>query len=207
MIIKVCGLNNAKNYTDIIDIGVAMTGINFYPSSKRYIDQGTLPPKSTEQRVGVYVNATLDYIRSSIEDYNIDLLQLHGDESVNFCRKAQQLKPIIKVWRIGATIAWESMERYAFADYFLFDTKTKGYGGSGHHFDWDVLRGYKMKVPFLLSGGISPDDVDRILNISHKMFGGVDINSRFEVEAGIKNVELVTSFIAALKKGDRCNTK
>ncbi|MFT4566586.1 MAG: phosphoribosylanthranilate isomerase [Saprospiraceae bacterium] len=199
MIVKVCGIKEVENYNAILNLGVDMVGVNFYKPSSRYINDALLPAKKNEIRIGVYVKANMDELRQTIDQYDIDVLQLHGDESIEYCQEAQKLRPIIKVWRIDPSFDWQSMAGFEFADAFLFDTKTDAYGGSGDKFDWGFLSNYKMNVPFLLSGGIGPEDSADINTIDHPMFKGVDINSRFELEPGIKNGDAVALFINKLR--------
>lgn len=200
MIIKVCGVKYADNYRALIDIGIEMIGINFYPSSPRYIGQQSLPPKGEEIRIGVYVGASLDVVHESVAAHDIDVLQLHGDEDVAYCRAAQAIRPIIKVWRVDEDFDFEQLRRYHFADAFLLDTMTTAYGGSGHKFDWTYLTRYNMDVPFLLSGGIDRRDASRIKQLQHPSLKGVDINSRFEDAPGLKNIECITLFKEELSK-------
>jgi len=199
VIIKVCGIVDQDNHEKISSRGPDMIGINFYSPSKRFIGDRALLLKEDEKRVGVFVKASASEIREEMVKHHLDYAQLHGDESVELCREIQAFIPIIKVFRINDDFDWTSTLDYSFADYFLFDTFTKVFGGSGKRFDWRQLNRYTGAVPFLLSGGISPKDVKDILEVDHPRFRGVDINSCFEFEPGIKNVEEVSSFIEALK--------
>ncbi len=200
MIVKVCGIKDLENYNSILDLGIEMVGINFYKPSSRYINNILLPAKKDEIRIGVYVKASMDELRQTIDQYDIDVLQLHGDEPIDYCQEAQKLRPIIKVWRVDPSFDWESLAGFEFADAFLFDTRTEAFGGSGAKFDWGFLSNYKINVPFLLSGGIGQEDSADINTIDHPMFKGVDINSRFELEPGVKNVDAVASFVKQLRK-------
>jgi len=199
MIIKVCGLVDQENHTALSVEGLDMIGINFYEPSKRYIADRELDKLDGQERVGVFVQATLDNIITARDHHQLDYAQLHGDESVAFCQAVQEVIKIIKVFRVSEDFDWEATGPYSFADYFLFDTYTKDYGGSGKRFDWSELSNYKGKTPFLLSGGIGPEDVERIKAVAHPKFVGVDINSGFESAPGIKNEEEVKHLISALK--------
>lgn len=200
MIIKVCGLTDDLNYKEIVDTGATMLGLNFYAISKRFIGSRQITKVKNETRVGVYVNHTLTFLKESADTHQLDYLQLHGDEDVDYCKAAQLIRPIIKVWRIGVNFKWSLLEEFSFADYFLFDTKVPAYGGSGHKFDWSVLNSYTGETPFLLAGGISAEDVESIKQIEHPQFAGVDINSRFEISPGIKNQKTVADFIAKINQ-------
>jgi len=199
MLVKVCGLKYDENYTAIRDIGVEWTGINFYEPSKRYIRDNVLPEKQKEIRVGVYVKSTLVDILDSKHLYQIDIAQLHGDEDAEFCKAVQEHMPVIKVFRVDAAFNWDELIDFEFCDYFLFDTKTIEWGGSGKKFEWSILNNYRGDIPFLLSGGIGPGDVEKIKMIDHPRFLGVDINSGFEIEPALKSVEEVSSFYKELK--------
>jgi len=199
VIIKVCGILDTANHQALSTPGVDMIGINFYAPSKRYIGDATLPMIDNQQRVGVFVKASIEEIKSAVTRHHLDFAQLHGDESVELCKEVQEIVPIIKVFRITDDFDWSQTSEFSFADYFLFDTFTKVYGGSGKRFDWNQLDQYTGTTPFLLSGGIRPEDVEAIKQINHPLYRGVDINSGFEIEPGIKNAEEVTSFVGALK--------
>lgn len=199
MIIKVCGILDQANHDALSHLGVDMIGINFYEPSKRYIGKQKLEQKINQKRVGVFVNAELSLIASSVQEHHLDYVQLHGDENENFCRAAQQIASVIKVFRITEEFDWHQTKGYDGVAYFLFDTYTKAYGGSGKRFDWDSLDKYEGAVPFLLAGGITPEDANGIQNIDHPLFAGIDINSGFEDLPGYKNIDKVRSFLNALK--------
>ena len=198
MIVKVCGITDNKNLQEICSSGIEMIGINCYAPSKRYIGTKSLDDCSAK-RVGVFVNASIDEIKESITLHGLDIAQLHGDESPEFCLEVQKVIPIIKVFRVDKDFDWEDTKRYNFANFFLFDTKTIEYGGSGVQFDWSILDNYKLEIPFFLSGGIGPKDADSILSLEHNRFIGVDINSRFETHPGFKDVNLVNNFLQEIR--------
>ena len=133
--------------------------------------------------------------------YNLDLVQLHGSESVDFCMELNKTMPIIKAFSISQVSDLEQTEAYKNAcDYFLFDTKTPQYGGSGQKFDWKILNENKGDISFFLSGGISIEDIDKIKKMKHPKLYGLDLNSKFESEEGLKDIELLKQFIKELKK-------
>jgi phosphoribosylanthranilate isomerase len=204
MIVKVCGIKSEENILFLSQTNIDMIGLNFYEPSVRYVSDEvsiklfkSLP--SSIKRVGVFVNEAPSVISSKVAKYNLDYIQLHGDESPEYCSLLAQKIDIIKVFRIDNNFDFTLLDIFNTATYFLFDTKTITYGGSGNKFDWSLLKTYKESTPFLLSGGIGPNDVDDILNIEHPNFAGVDINSKFESAPGIKDKNLVLPFINKLK--------
>jgi len=199
MIIKVCGLNNTQNLADISKLDIDMAGYNFYLPSPRYIDHILPDIPNNIKKVGVFVNASLDVILQKKELYKLDYAQLHGDENLSFVEEIQSFIPVIKVFRIDDDFNPAILKDFDFCDMFLFDTATKNFGGSGQKFNWNILKQYDIKIPFLLSGGIGPNDVDEILKMDHPHFKGIDINSKFEVRPGIKDVGMVKNFVSLIK--------
>ncbi len=200
MIIKVCGLRDRQNHQEISNLDIEMIGINLYEPSSRFISNYRLEHIEGQRRVGVFVKSPMTDLKQAIADHHLDILQLHGDEDVAYCKEAQTLKPIIKVFRIDPDFNWNIMSDFAFADYILLDTKTKLFGGSGKKFDWSILGRYTIDTPFLLSGGIGPEDAASIKNIKHPQFVGVDINSKFEISPAMKDVSLVAAFTEEIRK-------
>ena len=201
MIIKVCGLMDNQNIQDIIGLNIDWIGYNFYQPSSRYISAIPLINKIFHQKiVGVFVNASESTILQKAIEYKLDYVQLHGDESPEFCKKIKESFSVIKVFRIDDHFNSDQIKEYEFCDFFLFDTASTQYGGSGQKFDWSFLNKLDIKVPFLLSGGIGPDDLDDILKFRHPNFKGIDINSKFEVNPGIKDVEKVKNFVDGVKE-------
>jgi len=156
-------------------------------------------------KVGVFVNERKDNIRKLNTKYGLDYVQLHGEESVEYCSILQKEGiRIIKAVRIDGDIDFGSTLRYApFIEMFLFDTKGSRRGGTGRKFDWTILDQYSGQVPFMLSGGISIDDVHELKEFHHPLFHGVDINSRFETFPGMKDVNLVSGFIKNIRHAVR----
>ncbi|MBE6249794.1 MAG: phosphoribosylanthranilate isomerase [Prevotella sp.] len=205
MIIKVCGMRDADNIREVEKLGIDWMGFIFWPKSSRYVSArpAYLPQKC--KRVGVFVNATIDDIRQHIADYSLDIVQLHGHESTDSIRSLRSLCgdviSIIKAFNIATKEDLNATTPYAgLVDYFLFDTKGPSVGGNGEKFDWSVLEAYNGDTPFLLSGGIGPDDAERILDYHHPKCIGIDLNSRFEIEPGIKDITKLKTFLNDVKQ-------
>jgi len=197
MKIKVCGMRDASNIAALAELPIDFIGFIFYKHSKRYVKQLALPPlPTTIKKVGVFVNAKEEAIEEAVEQYALDYVQLHGDESVAFCEHIQQhATKVIKAFRIGGAIDFKEVADYASAcTYFLFDTKGQNYGGNGVSFDWQLLENYKGTVPFLLSGGIGLEAVERLRRLRHPQLIGVDVNSRFETQVALKNIQKLKTF-------------
>lgn len=212
MKIKVCGLKYYDNLQSIISLGADYVGLIFHESSPRYVGDNLFPEIKnintaseikhihTAKKVGVFVNASLNDILNKIKVYRLNLVQLHGNESPEFCNTLKKQIQVIKAFPVLNTLDLSLLQKYSDSvDYFLFDTKTPTHGGSGKKFDWRILNTYNLKKPFFLSGGISLEDVNEIKNLNIPFLFGIDINSRFESEPGFKNTELVKQFINQLQ--------
>lgn len=153
------------------------------------------------RKVGVFVNETTGYITSLAREYGLDTVQLHGKESPEDCLALKNEGfTVIKVFGIGEAMKWDITDAYtAVCDLFLFDTASSSHGGTGRRFDWSVLEGYSGDTPFLLSGGIGPENVEELQLFSHATFAGVDVNSRFETAPGIKDAGLLGQFVSRLR--------
>lgn len=201
-IIKVCGMREADNIKKVESLqDVDMIGFIFYPKSPRYIYEmpAYLPVRA--HRVGVFVNEEKEAVTMFADRFGLDYVQLHGNESPEYCRSLQNagLK-IIKAFSIADTKDLNAAEKYEeFCNLFLFDTKCEQYGGSGNQFDWNVLQAYNVKVPFLLSGGIHSSSANVLKAFSHPYLAGYDLNSRFELTPGEKDPELLRAFLNELK--------
>lgn len=219
MIIKVCGMRDADNIRDISALGVDMIGLIFYPPSPRYVQQfssgaGIIPDYApdmgkTPLRVGVFVDDMPQNIVTRVYNYKLDYIQLHGNEPCETLENLRatidpDIKPNIKIIKAISVSSAEDINKYkeyvGAADLFLFDTKCKTVGGSGEQFDWQVLQAYDGDVPFLLSGGIGPDDAERVRNFHHPKCIGIDLNSKFEIEPALKDVEKLKQFLVKVKK-------
>lgn len=201
--IKVCGMRDAENIREVENLGVDWIGLIFWPKTKRYVSTKPAYLPETAKRVGVFVDASTEDILWHVEAFGLDLIQLHGKESPEFTRECSMLcNPcnIIKAFSIGTAEDLNQTKAYeGIADYFLFDTKGKAVGGNGEKFDWSVLSGYEGATPFILSGGIGPQDYERVRLFQHPKCVGIDLNSRFETEPGYKDVNKLREFIKQIK--------
>jgi phosphoribosylanthranilate isomerase len=197
MKLKICGMKYPDNILEVGSVLPDYMGFIFWKKSARYFD-GLIPdlPKSIK-KVGVFVNDTADLILAKANKYNLQAIQLHGQESVEFCQdlkdKINTKIEIIKVFSVDDTFDFEVLKPFeAVCDYFLFDTKGKLPGGNGTTFDWKVLEKYPSNKPFFLSGGIGMNEMEAIKEISNTNLPlyAIDVNSKFEIEPGLKNIEL-----------------
>lgn len=199
MIIKICGMREADNIREIEEIGPDLIGFIFWDGTKRNVLSLPEYMPSRCKRVGVFVDADENFISTHVNDYKLDFIQLHGHETPAFCERMHQVLPgikIIKAISVNGTNDIRNANVYnGVADYFLFDTKCKCVGGSGEQFDWDILRNYQNDIPFLLSGGIGPDDAERVKAFRHPMMIGIDLNSKFEISPALKDTVTLKEFI------------
>ena len=201
MLIKVCGLRESENCLEVDLLQPNMMGFIFYNKSPRFIGE-SITPSTKAKKVGVFVNNEEHFILKMIEKHQLSYVQLHGDESINLAKSLHQ-KGIktIKCFAIEDELNLEKMAQWEpFCTYFLFDTKGKYLGGNGKKFNWDLLQNYQLKTPFLLSGGIELNDIDAIKKINQPAFAGIDVNSKFELTPGLKNIPQLKLFIDAIKK-------
>ncbi len=204
--IKVCGMLDKQNISDLLELNINFIGFIFYPKSKRYIVKENLQDyirnKNSVNKVGVFVNETSDNILKYSQEYNLDYIQLHGNETSEFCKtlKTKNIK-IIKAFQINNNFNFSICKEYQdFCEYFLFDTQTTQFGGSGKQFNWDILQNYKLKKSYFLSGGISLNDTEKIEKLNDNRIYAIDINSRFEDENGLKKVDEINIFINRVKQ-------
>lgn len=201
MKIKVCGITRKEDLQKLVACGVNYAGFIFYEKSPRFAGN-KLDPRSTREttgilKTGVFVNAPLEQVQRIITDYGLDLVQLHGDETPAYCAALKAILPVIKAFRVGVEVKWEQLlsPYIPVTDYFLFDTEAgKAYGGTGKMFDWELLKSYPYTHPFFLSGGIGPDQLPELLQLNLPAMYVVDVNSRFELQPGIKDMEKVQRF-------------
>ena len=173
-------------------------GLIFYPPSPRYVDDiySDALKDIHVKKVGVFVDMDWQGIKDKVSTFGLSALQLHGEESVEQVKRIKEKigLPIIKAISVNEKVIWEDLKPYLpFVDYFLFDTFTQLYGGSGKTFNWELLMEYPYDKPFLLSGGLSFDHAELIKNFQQKIpqMAGIDINSKFEIEPGLKDIEMI----------------
>lgn len=191
----------AENIHDLVQLNIDYMGLIFYDKSARYVDKHIEIEIPTHiETVGVFVNTDTKTILDHVDSYQLSMVQLHGSESPIFCEEINKRVPTIKAFSIGDESDFDKTMYYQDScHFFLFDTKTSQYGGSGKKFDWSVLNAYKGEKPFFLSGGIDESDVEAIKNIKHPAFWGIDLNSKFEIEAGNKNINKLDKFINSIR--------
>jgi phosphoribosylanthranilate isomerase len=199
--LKVCGMKYPKNILALAALNPDYIGFIFYPKSKRYMAASLNAsfikqiPESIK-KVGVFVNDSVESIEFEVNRNNLDLVQLHGNESPGLCKLLKQKGiQIVKAFQIYPGFNFNTLDPFnQYCDYFLFDTQTPLYGGSGHKFDWELLNNYSNDKAFFLSGGIDLEDVDKIRSIKNLYIHAIDINSKFELSEGLKDIEKVKEF-------------
>ena len=205
MKIKICGMKHPDNILEVGSLLPDYMGFIFWEKSARYFD-GILPELAKSiKKVGVFVNAPLNEILEKIKTHDLQAVQLHGNESVEFCELLKKNTPklidVIKVFPILDTFDFGILNPYEkVCDFFLFDTKGKLPGGNGTTFDWKVLEQYPSTKPFFLSGGIGIEEFDSINEIlkTNLPIYAIDVNSKFEIEPGFKNVQLCKDAISRI---------
>ena len=203
MKLKVCGMKLENNISEISKLKPDFMGFIFWPKSKRFFNEKSIRISNKINKVGVFVNQDYDFIIDKINNFKLDFIQLHGEEDYQFCKKIKTRCKVIKVFNIESDFDFEILSSFeSVCDYFLFDTKGDSYGGTGIKFDWKLLKKYPSKKPFLLSGGIDITDFTEILKIKELKIPliGIDINSKFEFEPGLKNIKKVKELIKKMKK-------
>ena len=205
MKIKICGMREPDNIRQVTNLHPDYMGFIFWSGSPRNACQldpaalATVP--QTIRRVGVFVNETEEQVIRTAQRYRLDLVQLHGHESPEACRRINQIVPVIKALSVATRADIEQTQRYQeCCSILLLDTKTSTYGGSGQQFDWSLLEHYTGRLPFLLSGGIGPQDAERLLSLSHHALLGFYLNRRFESAPGHKEYDRLKPCIEQFKK-------
>jgi len=209
MKLKVCGLKSPENIDQLTKLDVNFMGFIFFERSKRFVAD-TLSNEIIKaipnhiKKIAVFVNARSEDILWTLKDYDsyFDYVQCHGDETPEFCKDLKKMGfGIIKAFQMDEEFNFSQLKAYeSVVDYFLFDTSSKNYGGSGQKFDWTLLDKYKGTKPFFLSGGIKPEDVKRLQNFNHPQFYAIDINSGFEEKPGFKNINSIKTFCENLSR-------
>ena len=208
MKIKVCGNTEIEQLKKLNDLDIDYAGLIFYEQSPRFVlkklnGREVKASGISKIKVGVFVNATEEEIMKQVDDFGLDMVQLHGDETASFCNRISDQIKVIKAFRItdfDANVDWLVKEYDEVCDYYLFDKGSAGlYGGTGKKFNWNLLEKYTIGKPFFLSGGIESNDAGALKKFTHPFFYGIDINSRFETSPGVKNMELIKEFVKELK--------
>lgn len=222
IMIKVCGMRDVENIRSVAELGVDMIGFVFWKDSPRYVSMmssgaGIMPDYAGDngrcvnggvKKVGVFVDGMPQDIVTRVYNYGLDYVQLHGSESAvmidNLRRTLEpDIRQGVKIIKAISVETAEDVDKWreydGVADMLLFDTKCTCAGGSGRMFDWNVLQNYDGSLPFILSGGIGPDDVQRVKDFDHPMLAGIDLNSRFETAPAVKDVEAMKAFVRALR--------
>jgi phosphoribosylanthranilate isomerase len=205
--LKVCGMRDSQNIADLMQLSINFMGFIFYDKSPRNagnnldVDLLLSFPKIIK-KVGVFVDAETEFITNKVNEYKLDFLQLHGHENPYYCQSLHKLGfKIIKAFSINESFDFSTLEAYnPYCEYFLFDTKGKNLGGNGLKFDWTLLNQYKLTKPFFLSGGIELSDMSEVTKLKekHGSFFAIDVNSKFEISPGLKDVAKVKKLIQIL---------
>lgn len=191
-------MREADNIREVERLGIDLMGLIFWPQSSRYVSEKPDYLPMHCQRVGVFVDEDIQRVNSIADEYALDYIQLHGHESSEYCAQLQGLH-LIKAISVSGRDDIATYKQYeGLVDYFLFDTKCPSVGGSGQQFDWTVLSAYDGNTPFLLSGGIGPDDAERVKAFRHEKCIGIDLNSRFETAPGLKDIDSLRRFLTHL---------
>ena len=202
MKLKVCGMREVKNIKSVLALKPDLMGFIFYPKSKRFVDALSLEDIDfgTTQKVGVFVNEKLNSLTEKVKKFDLDYVQLHGDESPSYLAAVKYLGvKVIKVFRILDKLPIDQILAFEQeADYFLYDTLSLEYGGSGKNFQWNILNESPSSKPFWLSGGVSIESLKALGLIDHPGLTGIDVNSKFEDQPGMKNIELLRALKKAL---------
>ena len=202
MIIKVCGMRDADNIREVEALGIDLMGFIFWQKSSRYVSEHPAYLPTACKRVGVFVDEGIETVRRIADEYALEYIQLHGHESPKYLRAMHVgggIQSVIKAFNIATTDDLKQTKPYeGLVDYFLFDTKGMSVGGNGQKFDWSVLSAYEYDTPFLLSGGIGPDDAECVKAFHHPKCIGIDLNSRFEIAFGLKDINKLKQFLEQL---------
>jgi phosphoribosylanthranilate isomerase len=208
MRVKVCGMTQSDQVEALAGIGAMFAGFIFYPKSPRYVFRHMTTTQIRKvnniNKVGVFVNATIEEVLHLVDECRLHMVQLHGDEPPKYCEKIADYVSVVKAFRLSDndSVEWMIRPYMDMCDMFMFDTMGAGYGGTGKKFDWSVLKNNTIGKPFFLSGGIEPGDEEQLTAFSQdpvaKALFAIDINSKFELSPGVKDMEKVKGFIGKL---------
>jgi len=206
-------MRDSSNIIDLAQLKPDYLGLIFYSQSKRFaanLDKGILSSlPDTIKLTGVFVNETIDEVIKKINEFDLNAVQLHGSESDIYCQQLRDLHrislpqrklEIIKAFGISPGFDFDQLKQFNdVVDYFLFDTKTTEHGGSGIAFDWQILNQYSGPKPYFLSGGLSPENISEISKLVPEQIYGIDLNSKFELEPGVKNINSLKSVFELIR--------
>ena len=209
MRVKVCGITQEEQLLQLPDAGVSFAGFIFYPKSPRYVlrymTTSQIKKENKLNKVGVFVNASVDEVLQMVDECRLHMVQLHGDETPKFCEKIADYISVVKAFRFSETdnVGYRIQEYMDYCDMFMFDTEGVGYGGTGKKFNLEKLHGVQVGKPYFLSGLIDPEDAPRLNEFAQlpeaKALFAIDISTKFEVLPGIKNIEMIKAFTQQLK--------
>jgi phosphoribosylanthranilate isomerase len=210
MNIKVCGITQFKQLQQLEALNIDFAGLIFYKDSPRYMGNKITGKQIKDadfdiKKVGVFVDPGYSELLDAIDEYGLDIVQLHGNETPELCEELNAEVEVIKAFRIPGDKAIDIDEMVAdydeVCDYYLFDTAglKESFGGTGQQFDWSILKKAKIEKPFFLSGGIGPNDAAKVKAFSHPDFFAVDVNSKFELSPGLKDMAAILKFLQAFK--------
>ena len=204
MRVKVCGITQVDQLSILPELGAAFAGLIFYPKSPRYVlrhmTTSQIKKEGNTNKVGVFVNASIEDVLQMVDECRLHMVQLHGDETPHYCEKLADYISVVKAFRISETdnVNWRIKEYKDVCDMFMFDTEGAGYGGTGKKFNWDTLKDIVIGKPYFLSGGIEPVDVQKLKEFESrpeaKGLFAIDINSKFEILPGVKDTDLIKNF-------------
>lgn len=210
MRVKVCGVTLLEQAEELDEMGVSFAGFIFYPKSPRYVFRHLTTTQLKKERklnkVGVFVNSQVDELLTMVDECGLHMVQLHGDETPKYCEKIADYISVIKAFRITEQTNIERLIRdyMDVCDMFMFDTEGAGYGGTNHKLNLDMLKNITVGKPFFLAGGIENSDADAIRKFAQEPVGkglfAVDINTKFEVSPGIKDMDKIRSFLDEMKE-------
>jgi len=210
MNIKVCGITQFKQLQQLEALNIDYAGLIFYKDSPRYMGDKIIGKQVKDadfdiKKVGVFVNPGYSELLDAIDEYGLDIVQLHGNETPAMCEELSAEVEVIKAFRFAGEKSIDIDEIVAdydeVCDYYLFDTAglKESFGGTGQQFDWSILKQAKIEKPFFLSGGIGPDDAQKVKAFNHPDFFAVDVNSKFELSPGLKDMAAILKFLQGFK--------
>lgn len=203
MEIKICGMKH--NTLEVAALQPDYLGFIFYEKSPRNFENEMRQIHPKIKKVGVFVNEKISMISKKLEEFGLNVIQLHGNESESYCQELKRIHPNTEIWKafsVDPNFDFESIKLFKSVDKILFDTKGKSPGGNGQKFNWELIGDLKLEKPFILSGGINCEDVQSIKNLKEKNpnLVAIDLNSRFEIEPGLKDIEKLQTFIKDLNE-------